>query len=157
MSQKLMETVLSSLKETIIRASVKALKPREAQECAQRISSLFDHNMAGGKHQRSRLALNTFLALTPKATESEIFKAAKVAGTIEMFQTFFLVLDDIMDQSKFRRGRPCWYTLPDVGLQAINDAFILDCGTEKVVRETIPDHPQKEAILATLANVSFCI
>jgi farnesyl diphosphate synthase len=60
-----------------------------------------------------------------------------------------------MDQSKTRRGRPCWYTLPEIGLQAINDGFIIDCGIDKVIRDTIPDHPHKETILSTIADAKF--
>lgn len=149
-----MDGVLKSLKETLIKSAIRSLKSKEAEECSKRITAIFDHNMAGGKHQRSRLALNTFLALSPKASEDDIFKAAKVSGTMEMVQTYFLILDDIMDQSKFRRGRPCWYTVPEIGLQAINDSFIIDCGIDKVVRDTIPHHPNKEIILATIADVS---
>jgi geranylgeranyl pyrophosphate synthase len=92
MSQKLMEGVLKSLKETLIKSAVQSLKPKEAKECSNRISALFDHNMTGGKYQRSRLALNTFIALSPKASEDEIFKAAKVAGTMEMVFAFTTLL-----------------------------------------------------------------
>jgi farnesyl diphosphate synthase len=31
-----------------------------------------------------------------------------------------------MDSSKTRRGTPCWYLMPTVGLIAINDAFMLE-------------------------------
>ncbi|KAJ3078660.1 Farnesyl pyrophosphate synthetase, partial [Quaeritorhiza haematococci] len=41
-------------------------------------------------------------------------------------QAFFLIADDIMDQSKTRRGQPCWYKLENVGTIAINDSFIIE-------------------------------
>lgn len=40
----------------------------------------------------------------------EITTAARILGwCVEMFQAYFLVLDDMMDGSITRRGQPCWY------------------------------------------------
>jgi farnesyl diphosphate synthase len=59
-------------------------------------------------------------------TEDELFKSATLGWCIELLQAFFLVSDDIMDSSKTRRGSPCWYLMPKVGMIAINDAFMLE-------------------------------
>ena len=40
-------------------------------------------------------------------------------------QACFLVADDVMDGSVTRRGAPCWYKAPGIGLISINDSFIL--------------------------------
>ena len=32
----------------------------------------------------------------------------------------------MMDSSITRRGQPCWYRLPKVGMLAINDSFMLE-------------------------------
>lgn len=69
-------------------------------------------------------------------------------------QTFFLVTDDVMDGARTRRGRPCWHTLPGIGLAAINDGLLLDSAVDLVVREAIPHHPNLHAILRDLSEVS---
>jgi len=68
----------------------------------------------------------TALLLARPLSSSEYRKSATLGWMIELLQAFFLVSDDIMDSSKTRRGSPCWYLMPDVGMIAINDAFMLE-------------------------------
>jgi farnesyl diphosphate synthase len=44
------------------------------------------------------------------------------------------VADDIMDNSITRRGQPCWYRLPKIGLVAINDAIILESCIYRILK-----------------------
>jgi len=69
---------------------------------------------------------HSFDMLKPDASDEERYQAKVLGWAVELLQAFFLVADDIMDQSTTRRGKPCWYTLPEVGLKAINDSFILE-------------------------------
>jgi farnesyl diphosphate synthase len=41
-------------------------------------------------------------------------------------QSFFLVADDMMDQSTTRRGKDCWHLKDGIGLHAINDSILLE-------------------------------
>lgn len=71
--------------------------------------------------------------LDPKS--EEYFRAALLGWMIELLQAFFLVSDDIMDSSKTRRGNPCWYLAPKVGMIAINDAFMLEASIYLLLRK----------------------
>lgn len=39
---------------------------------------------------------------------------------------FFIINDDIMDNSSIRRGQTCWHKLKGVGLIALNDALMIE-------------------------------
>jgi farnesyl diphosphate synthase len=62
-------------------------------------------------------------------------------------QAFFLVADDIMDASPTRRGQPCWYKLPKVGMIAINDGFLLQAHLFKVLKEFFGATPHYAQLL----------
>lgn len=86
------------------------------------------YNTIGGKYNRGISVIDTYRILKGKQEldEAEYKKAATLGWCIELLQAFFLVADDIMDSSKTRRGQPCWYLAPKVGMIAINDAFMLE-------------------------------
>uniref|UniRef100_A0A0E0JMT3 Farnesyl pyrophosphate synthase n=1 Tax=Oryza punctata TaxID=4537 RepID=A0A0E0JMT3_ORYPU len=73
-------------------------------------------------------------ASATEPSEEELFLACILGWGIEWLQAYFLVLDDIMDNSLTRRGKPCWFRLPKVGLIAINDGLVLRNQISRIFR-----------------------
>ncbi|KOB70829.1 Farnesyl diphosphate synthase-like protein [Operophtera brumata] len=89
---------------------------------------LLTHNMTGGKGARGLTIVMAYQMLEQpeKLTEESMHLARTLGWCYEMLQSFMCVFDDIMDGSEKRRGKPCWYLLPDVGPAcAINDSLML--------------------------------
>lgn len=101
--------------------------PQEAIEWFRRN---LNYNTPGGKLNRGLLVVDTFCILNNKSiddlSDSEYKKVAVLGWAVELLQAYFLVADDMMDQSKTRRGQPCWYLQENVGNIAINDSFMLE-------------------------------
>ncbi len=80
-----------------------------------------------------------------KVGKEQAFLAMTVGWCIEWLQAFFLVADDMMDHSITRRGQPCWYKVPKVGLNACNDCIILEACIYKILKKhakALPCYPE---------------
>lgn len=55
----------------------------------------------------------------------------------------------MMDASITRRGQPCWYRVPEVGLLAINDSFMLEAAIYRLLKV----HFRREPYYADLLDV----
>lgn len=75
------------------------------------------------------------------AVRADVLRAQHLGWCVEMFQALFLVADDIMDHSETRRGSPCWYKLPHVGLTAVNDSLMLENVMYTELRRYYGGHP----------------
>jgi len=65
--------------------------------------------------------------LLNRTLNEEEFKDLCTLGWLtELLQAFFLVGDDVMDNSITRRGQPCWHRQPSVGMIAVNDSVMLE-------------------------------
>ena len=74
---------------------------------------------------------------------------------IELLQAFFLVSDDIMDSSKTRRGSPCWYLMPEVGMIAINDAFMLEAAIFLLLKKYFRQNKSYVDLMELFHEVTF--
>ena len=74
---------------------------------------------------------------------------------IELLQAFFLVSDDIMDASKTRRGQPCWYLMPNVGMIAINDAFMLESSIYLLLKKYFRQEKYYTDLMELFHEVTF--
>lgn len=88
-------------------------------------------------------------------SSTEFVHTAILGWMIELLQAFFLVSDDIMDASHTRRGQPCWYLQPDVGMIAINDAFMLEGAIYILLKKHFRQHPAYIDFLEIFHEVTF--
>jgi len=98
----------------------------------------------GGKTNRGLLHLISLLQLRKHQqsamTAVDVHNALTVAVCIEGLQSYFLVMDDVMDGSVTRRGQPCWYRFPNVGLKAVNDGPMIEsCFLWLIEHRLMPD------------------
>ena len=87
---------------------------------------LMDYNVPKGKLNRGLTVIEAARAIKGSLDADDYRRAAVLGWCVEWLQAFFLIADDIMDASETRRGQPCWYKLPDVQLNAINDGILLE-------------------------------
>lgn len=118
------DTIVSDLKSEINR---RYDLPEEAKEYLLRN---IQYNVPHGKLNRG-LAVVEFVKnyleeSKEEITETILFQASVLGWCVEFLQAFFLVADDIMDASETRRGQPCFYKLPEIGLKAVNDSIVLE-------------------------------
>ncbi|KAK9808336.1 hypothetical protein WJX73_003383 [Symbiochloris irregularis] len=138
--------VYDVLRDWLINDPLLGDQPKSARE---HLKSALDYNVPGGKLNRGMSVADSLSALVqPKVPSSEeIFQADVLGWCIEWLQAFFLVADDIMDNSVTRRGQPCWYRLPQVGLVACNDYIILESCIYRILQHHFSSHPSYAKIL----------
>ena len=110
----------------------------------------------GGKYNRGMSVPDTASILLSRPLHpDEYHKAATLGWMTELLQAFFLVSDDIMDSSITRRGNPCWYRMPDVGMIAINDAFMLESSIYLLLKKHFRSHPSYVDFVELFHEVTF--
>jgi farnesyl diphosphate synthase len=127
-------------------------KNEMSEEAVQMAATMMDYNVPGGKLNRGTTVLAVLRALKgpgQELTNIETARAACAGWAIEFLQAFFLVADDVMDDSGTRRGQPCWYKLPNIQMIAINDSFLL----ESFCLEILKTHFGHEAYYADLLEL----
>ncbi|EHL02094.1 putative Farnesyl pyrophosphate synthase [Glarea lozoyensis 74030] len=113
-------------------------------------------NTIGGKCNRGMSVPDSVsLLLEAPLSEQQYFEAATLGWMTELLQAFFLVSDDIMDSSITRRGAPCWYRQPHVGMVAINDAFMLEAGIYILLKKYFRKHQSYVDLIELFHEVTF--
>ncbi|XAR65773.1 Geranylgeranyl diphosphate synthase [Bertholletia excelsa] len=123
----------------------------------QWVERMLDYNVPGGKLNRGLSVIDSYKLLKDgkELTEEEIFLASALGWCIEWLQAYFLVLDDIMDNSHTRRGQPCWFRVPKVGMIAVNDGVLLRNHIPRILKKHFRDKPYYVDLLDLFNEVEF--
>lgn len=138
----------------VVQEELQSLFPDLPDTACRWIQYAAEYNVPGGKLNRGWMVVETLRLLVHGDGQGEsLMEDAQCLGwAIEWMQAFFLVADDVMDGSLLRRGQPCWYQRPDVGLVAINDALILRSSISLLLRRQFA-HPQRHGLQQRLATL----
>ncbi|KAL6562381.1 glycerol channel [Orobanche gracilis] len=123
----------------------------------QWVERMLDYNVPGGKLNRGLSVIDSYKLLKEgkDLTEDEVFLASALGWCVEWFQAYFLVLDDIMDNSHTRRGQPCWFRVPKVGMIAANDGILLRNHIPRILKIHFRKKPYYVDLLDLFNEVEF--
>lgn len=129
------------------------------QEAIDWYTKSLQYNTPGGKLNRGLSVIDTYAILkgttSSELPDAEYKKVALLGWCIELLQAYFLVADDMMDQSKTRRGQPCWYLAEGVGNIAINDSFMLEGAIYILLKKHFRQDPYYVDLLDVFHEVTF--
>ncbi|MEQ2250370.1 hypothetical protein ILYODFUR_000044 [Ilyodon furcidens] len=123
----------------------------------KRLREILVYNVTGGKKNRGLSVIGSLRELLPPSqlTQDTLQRALMVGWCIEMVQGFFLMGDDIMDGSVTRRGQLCWYKKDGIGLDAINDIFLLEASVYRLLRRHCRTQPYYVHLLELFNEITF--
>lgn len=121
--------------------------PQSVHEWIRRMA---EYTVPFGKMTRGITVMSTAAALGGCKED-----ATTLGWCVEWLQACFLVADDIMDASHIRRDRPCWYKLDDVGLNGINDSFLLKSHIYRLIQLRLDGKSYAKRAEKLLTEVAF--
>nr|ALF46698.1 farnesyl pyrophosphate synthase 1 [Chrysanthemum x morifolium] len=122
----------------------------------QWIQKMLDYNVPGGKLNRGLSVVDSYQLLKGgELSDDEFFLSSALGWCIEWLQAYFLVLDDIMDESHTRRGQPCWFRLPKVGIIAANDGILLRNHVPRILKKHFRGKPYYVDLVDLFNEVEF--
>lgn len=117
---------------------------------------MLDYTVPGGKLNRGLSVVDSLASLKQdELTEQEFFLSSSLGWCVEWLQAYFLVEDDIMDKSVTRRGQPCWYRIPKVGMIAVNDGIVLRNHISQILKRHFKGLPYYVDLLDLFNEVEY--
>ncbi|XP_067094201.1 farnesyl pyrophosphate synthase [Osmerus mordax] len=147
----------AQFQELVTELTEKDLTDAVLADALNRLREVLIYNAPGGKRNRGLSVICSLRELVPptELTHDTVQRALLVGWCIELLQAFFLVADDIMDASVTRRGQPCWYKRDGVGLDAINDSYLLEGAIYRLLRRHCREQPYYLHLLELFMETSF--
>jgi len=115
------------------------------------------YNVPHGKLTRGLAVPRCYASFMPnqELTPDQSKLARQLGWCVEWLQACFLVADDIMDGSITRRGQPCFFRLPEIGLKAVNDSLILQSQIYRVLWHVLRTHESYLGVIELFQEVTY--
>ncbi|XP_060116603.1 farnesyl pyrophosphate synthase [Heteronotia binoei] len=143
--------------QIVMDLTIDELHVTEVSDAVGRLKQVIEYNAVGGKYNRGLTVVAAFRELAgPGQQDQKSFQRALVVGwCVELLQAFFLVADDIMDSSLTRRGHTCWYKKEGIGLDAVNDSFLIESSIYRLLKKYCRGQPFYLNLLELFLQTSY--
>ena len=127
----------------------------EKKRVKDKLDLLLNYNCKGGKMIRALIVVYTYKSINSDIDLVNLQKIRFLGITIEILQTAFLIADDIIDNSHYRRDKICWYKCDNIGFTAINDAYLLESCVYIILRKYFKSHKNYINLFELFHDVSL--
>ncbi|CAH1974729.1 unnamed protein product [Acanthoscelides obtectus] len=112
----------------IIKDLTKNNQYADISEVNERIGKLLEYNLLKCRKTWGLWATVSYKMFeNPETLTAANVKLANIlTWCVQMWRGAFTIFDDLMDNSEFRYGHPCWHRMEDVGIAAANDGWLMD-------------------------------
>ncbi|OQR80322.1 farnesyl pyrophosphate synthase-like [Tropilaelaps mercedesae] len=136
--------------------SLMAIDDPRLKDSADWLRRVIEYNVPEGKRNRLVAVMLAYQSLEKQdVTEEMLEKAALLGWCVELLQAYFLICDDIMDNSLTRRNKTCWYLVEGVQMIAINDAILCETAIYRTLKAFFRNHPNYLDLMELFHEVSF--
>uniref|UniRef100_A0A2A4JG86 Farnesyl pyrophosphate synthase n=1 Tax=Heliothis virescens TaxID=7102 RepID=A0A2A4JG86_HELVI len=135
----------------IVRDLTETGKHIDVPEASKWLAKLLQYNVPNGKKNRGLATVLAYKMLEKKEnlTPENIHLANMMGWCVEMFHTHQLLQNDIVEGTEMRRGAPCWYKHPEVGLTGINDAALVQAAMFSTLKRHFNNKSYYRTVLET--------
>ncbi|EDV56491.1 farnesyl pyrophosphate synthase [Drosophila erecta] len=141
----------------LVRDVTTVAKAYNCSDAAKWFAQALQYNVPRGKKNRGILTVLTYKNLVPAQdlTPENIKLAQYLGWCVEMLQSFFIISDDVMDNSITRRGQPCWHKLENVGMTAINDSLMIENAMYAILKKHFSHLDCYVALMELFHEITF--
>ncbi|XP_072942410.1 farnesyl pyrophosphate synthase-like [Epargyreus clarus] len=133
----------------IVRDLTETGKHIDVPDASKWLAKLLQYNVPNGKKNRGLATVLAYKMLEKphNLTQENIHLANIMGWCTEMFHTHQMLLNDVMEGTEMRRGVPCWYRRPEVGLGGINDASFVQAAMYSTLKRYFFAKPYYKNVL----------
>ncbi|GFF50645.1 hypothetical protein IFM61606_06193 [Aspergillus udagawae] len=129
-----------------------------APEVLDRLDWSLDTNTLSGRRSRGLQVPNSARALvgsTSSLSEEQERDLTILGWLIQLQSSYVFLCDDIIDGSLLRRGEPTWWSRPEIGKTAVNDAFLINFCIYFLLKKHFKHHPAYTTLFELFQESSF--
>ncbi|KAL3267276.1 hypothetical protein HHI36_011407 [Cryptolaemus montrouzieri] len=123
----------------------------------RKLKKILNYNVPTGKHIRAAILIAVYKSIMQENNirSGNIREDFILAWCMEMMGTYILIMDDIVDNSETRRGKLSWFKFKDVGLNAINDATIIQMSLFEIINKYFSEHKYYKELVNVFLKVNL--